>query len=169
MRFLSCLILGSSLSFFALAAAGQPTALTPSGDDYQWLESALDPAASAWATAQSAQTVTKLGADPREIGVRQDLEKVLYSPTRLPSITVAHGQVENLWRDQTHPHGSWRLQSLADFAAGSSNWQTELDFDRLSAIEQTNWVWKASLCLEPAPHSLPDFNVARRWRCHRRA
>lgn len=75
--------------------------------------------------------------------------EVLNSDAKIPYVSYRGGQVHNFWQDAIHVRGLWRRTSLEDYLTDTPHWETVLDFDRLAADENKNWVFKGNDCLPP--------------------
>lgn len=118
-------------------------------DTYLWLEEVEGDEALAWVRAQNERSLAELKADPHYAGFEADALEALTSSERIPYGTVRDGMVYNFWQDETHVRGLWRRTPLESYSTDAPEWETVLDFDKLTADEGKNWVFKGSDCFRP--------------------
>jgi len=139
-----------------------PILETQSEDPNLWLEDVEGDEALAWVRAQNARSLAKLQADPRYAGFEAAALDVLNSRERIPYGAVRDGMVYNFWQDDVNVRGLWRRTRLESYAAAEPDWETVVDFDKLSADEGRNWVYKGANCLrqvgQPARHCLVSLS-----------
>ncbi|MBA4225436.1 MAG: S9 family peptidase [Hyphomonas sp.] len=140
-----------------LTADTSPAAVPFDEASHLWLEEVEGADALAWVTAQNERTLAELQADPRYAGFEAEALEVLNSSERIPYGSVRDGYVYNFWQDEKNVRGLWRRTPLASYATETPVWETIVDFDKLSADEGANWVYKGANCLRPAPGG--------EWRC----
>jgi prolyl oligopeptidase len=126
----------------------RPTIAAPDDDPYLWLEEVEGAQACAWADAQSAATLARIG-DGRYEADRAALLDILDRPDRIPFIARRGGLLYNFWRDAGHPRGLWRRTTMASYRAEPTDWDVLLDLDRLATEEQQDWVWQGANSLPP--------------------
>lgn len=119
-------------------------------DKQQWLEDVGGEKALDWVKARNQVTRGKLDKDAGFNQLRADLQVVLDSKDRIPTIRKMGDAVYNFWTDFDHPRGLWRKTSLDDYRKAQPTWETVLDIDALAKSENENWVVKESICREPA-------------------
>lgn len=136
-----------SLWLCSLALVTAACSDTP--DNFQWLENVEGPAALAWVDAANQETEARLTQTPLYQSLYTQALSILANPERLPNITQKGDYLYNLWQDKAHPRGIYRRTTAAAFAQGQPEWETVLDIDKLSATEQTPWVFKGLDCLSP--------------------
>lgn len=124
-------------------------ALAQTQDKQQWLEDVGGEKALDWVKARNQVTRGKLDGDAGFIKLRADLQVVLDSKDRIPTIRKMGNAVYNLWTDADHPRGIWRKTTLEDYRKAQPAWETVLDIDALAKSENENWVFKGSNCREP--------------------
>ena len=120
-------------------------------DSHLWLEDVLGERALNWVRERNAESERLLTADPRYAPMRQQIQAVLDSKDRIPSVSRHGAWLYNLWRDEAHPRGLWRRTTLDSYRQTDTNWQTVLDIDALAATEGENWVWGGATRLDTAP------------------
>ncbi|HYD46534.1 MAG TPA: prolyl oligopeptidase family serine peptidase [Phenylobacterium sp.] len=132
-----------------LALAGGAGAQQPD-DPFLWLEEVDGAQARAWVEAETAAGAGRLEGDPRFADYRLQALAILTATDRIPMPSFRAGGVDNLWQDKANPRGVWRHASLASYESDTPAWRTLIDLDALSRAEGRNWIWKGSICLEPA-------------------
>ncbi|MCF6215285.1 MAG: prolyl oligopeptidase family serine peptidase [Emcibacter sp.] len=141
----SAVIMLSSLIFIANAGGEK------GGSDraFLWLEEVEGEKALDWVRAQNKTTLDELTADPLYEDFKKQAFDILTASDRITSGNIRGGYVYNFWRDQQHIRGIWRRTAVDSYKAGSSQWETLLDIDKLAADEDENWVYKGADCLAP--------------------
>ncbi len=114
-----------------------------------WLEEVDGERALTWVKQTNQATDKSLAADPLYQSLYKDALSALNSKDKLPSINQRGNWIYNYWKDTEHPRGIYRRAELASFNTGSPKWQTVLDIDKISAKENTKWVFKGMNCLQP--------------------
>ena len=118
-------------------------------DPLIWLEEVEGDAALAWVNSQNDRSLAAI----KDIAVYDDnYAKALDLATsndRIPYGSVRDGMVYNFWQDETNVRGLWRRTTLDSYKTDDPAWETVLDFDKLSADEDKNWVFKGSNCFKP--------------------
>ena len=118
-------------------------------DPLIWMEDVEGEAALAWVNAQNERSLAKIKA----LSVFDDnyakAVELATSTDRIPYGTVRDGLVYNFWQDETNVRGLWRRTSLDSYKTDAPEWETVLDFDKLAADEDKNWVFKGSNCFKP--------------------
>lgn len=118
-------------------------------DPYLWLEEVEGEDALAWVESQNARSLEELKAHPAYAGLEAAALEVATSQERIPYGQVRDGMVYNFWQDATHVRGIWRRTPLESYKTDEPEWETVLDFDKLAADEDANWVFKGSNCFKP--------------------
>ena len=119
-------------------------------DEFLWLEDIQGKKALAWVTEQNQQTDKSLTSDPMYASLYAEAMDALSREDKLPAINVKGNWVYNLWKDEQNPRGLYRRASIDTFSSGKPEWQTVLDIDKLSQVENTRWVFRNMNCLAPA-------------------
>ena len=88
-------------------------------------------------------------ADPRFSAMEAEALEILQSKDKIPYVSYRGGEVHNFWQDATHVRGIWRKSTLESYLSDNTQWETVLDFDKLSKDEDKNWVYKGNNCLAP--------------------
>lgn len=128
----------------------QVASATPTDEDkYLWLEDVLGDRALAWVRQQNERSLAVLEGDARFAGLRDNALAIVRATDRLTFGGYADGYVSNFWQDANHVRGIWRRASFDSWRAGTPQWETVLDYDRLAADEGKNWVNSGSTCLDP--------------------
>ena len=141
--------LQTKLMTMLLLVGATNAALAQTQDKQQWLEDVGGEKALDWVKARNQVTRGKLDGDAGFIKLRADLQVVLDSKDRIPTIRKMGNAVYNLWTDADHPRGIWRKTTLEDYRKAQPAWETVLDIDALAKSENENWVFKGSNCREP--------------------
>ena len=133
------------------AAGADMTEAAPAAaeDPYLWLEEVEGEEALSWVRAQNDRSLAELKADPRYADFEARAIDALTSSERIPYGSVRDGLVYNFWQDETNVRGLWRRTTLESYATDSPEWETVLDFDKLAADEDKNWVYKGADCFKP--------------------
>lgn len=118
-------------------------------DPFVWLEEIDSPRSLAWVETQNAKALSRLQSDRRYQTYLAEARAIFKAQDRIPSPRLRAGGVDNLWQDETHPHGLWRHASLASYRSAAPEWRTLLDIDALAATEQRNWFFHGAVCLKP--------------------
>ena len=129
--------------------ASSANALDPNSDAHLYLEEVEGADALAWVRKQNERTLGVLEGDARFKGYYDAALAISTSKERIPYGSIRKGYVYNFWQDEAHERGIWRRQSLASYAAASSDWETLLDIDALAKAEGKNWVYKGVSCRPP--------------------
>lgn len=118
-------------------------------DPYLWLEDVEGEKALAWVEQQNQHSLEYLEALPTFEVFRQRNLEIYDSDKRIAFPALRGDYVYNYWKDANNKRGIWRRTTLADYAAGKSNWDVILDLDALAEEDAEDWVWKGSSCLRP--------------------
>ena len=78
--------------------------------------------------------------------------EIYNSEERIAYPSILGEYVYNFWKDKNHARGIWRRCSIKSYKNKTPNWETLLDIDELSKIENKKWVFKGSTGL------YPDYN-----------
>ena len=118
-------------------------------DPHLWLEEVEGEAALAWVNGQNERSLAAIEADPIYADNYSKALDLATSTDRIPYGSVRDGMVYNFWQDESNVRGLWRRTSLESYKTDAPEWETVLDFDKLSADEDKNWVFKGSNCFKP--------------------
>ncbi|CAB9496993.1 Uncharacterized peptidase y4nA [Seminavis robusta] len=118
-------------------------------DPFLWLEDTRSQESLEWVETQNNATVSALEAHPYFDDILQQLEQNGNSPDRIPYFNIRHGLFYNFWRDEAHVRGIWRRTTMDSYFNDTTQWETILDFDKLSSDENENWVLSGITCLPP--------------------
>ncbi|MFB0980886.1 MAG: prolyl oligopeptidase family serine peptidase [Alteromonadaceae bacterium] len=118
-------------------------------EDHIYLEEVLGEKALADVNNWNTQTLERLMADPLFNEMNNEVLEIVNSKDKIPYVSFRGGEVHNFWQDEQHERGVWRKSSLPSYLSDSPVWETVLDFDLLSKIENKNWVYKGNNCLSP--------------------
>ena len=143
---LALLLLSSTA---AVAGPVVPSAAPGAPDPYGWLEEVHGARALAWVAGENTRTAARLEADPRYETFRREALAVLTAKDRIPAPRFLGDRIANLWQDDAHVKGVWRVTTAASYATPDPVWETLLDLDALSKAEGRNWIFKGATCLPP--------------------
>ncbi|MGB5336237.1 MAG: hypothetical protein WBN07_11510, partial [Woeseiaceae bacterium] len=101
-------------------------------DPYLWLEDVEGEKALAWVEEQNKQSLGYLEALPTFEKFRDRNLEIYDSEERIAYPALRGDYVYNYWRDANNKRGIWRRATLADYAAGKSDWDIILDLDKLA-------------------------------------
>jgi prolyl oligopeptidase len=145
-----------------------------SDDPFMWLEDVEGERALTWVRGQNARSLPVLQNDPRYAKLEADALAIVRAKDRLTFGGYTNGYVSNFWQDADQVRGLWRRSDFASWKAGTPNWESLLDVDKLAKDEDKNWVYQGSNAFDPndlwnsvALLSLSnggkDANVKREW------
>lgn len=117
--------------------------------DHFYLEEVLGDKALSEVKSWNKRSLDRLMADPRFKNMEAEALEILQSKDKIPYVSYRGGEVHNFWQDATHVRGIWRKSTLESYLAEDTQWETVLDFDKLSKDEDKNWVYKGNNCLSP--------------------
>lgn len=138
------------MKFIAAVCLLVTTGLALAEDKNQWLEDVTGEKSLDWVKTQNKVTRAKLDNDAGFKQLKADLQVILDSKDRIPGIRKMGDAVYNFWMDAEHPRGVWRKTSLEEYKKAQPKWEVVLDIDALAKAENENWVYKNSLCRDPA-------------------
>ncbi|MFN3213325.1 MAG: prolyl oligopeptidase family serine peptidase [Henriciella sp.] len=118
-------------------------------DPYLWMEEVEGEEALAWVNAQNERSLAAIKSHSVFEDNHAKALDLATSTDRIPYGTVRDGLVYNFWQDETNVRGLWRRTSLESYKTAEPEWETVLDFDKLAADEDKNWVFKGSNCFKP--------------------
>ena len=118
-------------------------------EDHLYLEEVLGEEALDQVKTWNKRTLDHLMADPRFEEMQAEALEILNSKDKIPYVSYRGGEVHNFWQDADHVRGIWRKSTLDSYLGENTSWETVLDFDKLAAAEDKNWVYKGNSCLPP--------------------
>lgn len=118
-------------------------------EDHLYLEEVLGEEALDQVKTWNERTLDRLMADPRFEEMQAEALEILNSKDKIPYVSYRGGEVHNFWQDADHVRGIWRKSTLDSYLSEETSWETVLDFDKLAADEDKNWVYKGNSCLPP--------------------
>jgi prolyl oligopeptidase len=118
-------------------------------EDHLYLEEVLGERALSEVEAWNKRTLDQLMSDPRFDTLKTQALEILNSKDKIPYVSFKGGEVYNFWQDETHIRGLWRKSTLDSYLSDVIEWETVIDFDKLAADEDKNWVYKGNTCLGP--------------------
>ena len=134
--------------FAVLLTTASARAAEPA-DPFLWLEQVDSPRALTWVRAENERTLKPLLADPHYQTFVDEAVAIAEAKDRVPVPEFLAGAIYNLWQDQAHPQGLWRMTTLQDYQGAAPHWRTMLDIDALGREEHHTWVWKGDTCDHP--------------------
>ena len=121
-------------------------------DPFLWLEKIDSPKSMIWVKAQDTVTVNALKKYPDFQNLYENNLKILNSKERIASPSIVGKYIYNFWQDSANERGLWRRTSLKDYLSTSPHWETVLNLDSLSKVDNVKWVYKGANFL------YPDYN-----------
>ena len=118
-------------------------------EDHLYLEEVLGDKALTDVKSWNKRSLERLTVDPRFAEMEAQALEILQSKDKIPYVSYRAGEVHNFWQDATHVRGLWRKSTLESYLSDTPEWETVLDFDKLSKEEGKNWVYKGNNCLSP--------------------
>jgi prolyl oligopeptidase len=118
-------------------------------DPFLWLEEVEGEKALAWVESQNERSLAELQGDERYETLFEEAKAILNSDERIAGAALRGGYAYNFWQDETNTRGLWRRMPVADYVAGSDDWDVILDIDALAEAEDENWVYKGTDCRAP--------------------
>ncbi len=118
-------------------------------DQYRWLEEVQGEKALAWVEEKNKASLGYLEALPKHAELSAKNLAAYDSKERIAYPSFSGDYVYNFWKDETHTRGISRRTSLKDYLTGNPKWETVIDIDAISKVEDKNWVYKGSSCLYP--------------------
>jgi prolyl oligopeptidase len=154
MRILAAAATALLLALPALAETPQAAPALPSTtpgavDPFAYLEDIHGARAMAWVEKQNRRTAAVLETDPRFEPFRKEALAIFTAKDRIPIPGFLGDQIDNLWQDETHPHGLWRVTTAKDYRADNPHWRTLINLDALSKTEGRSLFFKGASCLAP--------------------
>ena len=141
------LALAAALVFTAAPIAAQDN---DADDPYIWLEEIQGERALAKVDQWNADTEAVLTAQAEYPLAKAWARQILDDTRQIAMPDAIQGDmVTNLWRDADNPRGLWRIASLDSYLAGTPEWRTLIDVDKLGEDEGQSWVWHGANCLAP--------------------
>ncbi len=141
------LALAAALVFTAAPIAAQDN---DADDPYIWLEEIQGERALAKVDQWNADTEAVLTAQAEYPLAKAWARQILDDTRQIAMPDAIQGDmVTNLWRDANNPRGLWRIASLDSYLAGTPEWRTLIDVDKLGEDEGQSWVWHGANCLAP--------------------
>jgi len=135
------------------AAPATPPALPSTDpaapDPFGWLEDIHSARSMDWVNAENARTAARLETDPRYETFRREALAIFTAEDRIPYPDFLGKRLANLWQDETHVKGVWRVATPESFRQAQPDWETLIDLDALSKAEGKNWIFKGASCLPP--------------------
>jgi prolyl oligopeptidase len=113
-----------------------------------WLEEVEGKQALEKVNAWNKLTLDKLMADKRYTQYLEAGLEIVNAKDKIPYGTYRGRFVYNFWQDENQVRGMLRRTTLDEYTKSQPKWEDLLSIDNLSALEEKNWVYKGSECLE---------------------
>jgi prolyl oligopeptidase len=113
-----------------------------------WLEEVEGKQALDKVNAWNKVTLDKLMADKRYTQYLEAGLEIVNAKDKIPYGTYRGRFVYNFWQDENQVRGMLRRTTLDEYTKSQPKWEDLLSIDNLSALEEKNWVYKGSECLE---------------------
>lgn len=118
-------------------------------DTFVWLEDIESKKSLDWVDKQNLISENWFKSKSDYLEKKSHALKILESKDRILNITVYDQKyVYNFWKDEINVKGILRRSNYKKFISGKPNWETILDIDQLSKVENENWVFKGQTVLE---------------------
>jgi prolyl oligopeptidase len=121
-------------------------------DPYIWLEEVESEKSLEFVEKLNESTFAKLSSTDKYEEIYDKVLAINNATDRIEYPTIYGTYVYNFWKDKDHVRGIWRRSDKSSYLAGSPNWETLLDLDKLSADDDIKWVYKGASGL------YPDYN-----------
>ncbi|RWB35642.1 MAG: S9 family peptidase, partial [Mesorhizobium sp.] len=118
-------------------------------DPFLWLEDRTGKQALDWVHRQNEATTGELQGDPSYQAYFQTALDLMTAEDNIAVGSALNGHVYNFWQDKTNVLGLWRRTTVASYKTEKPDWDTVIDFDRLSAKEGVKWVFSGASRLYP--------------------
>jgi prolyl oligopeptidase len=115
-------------------------------DPFAWLDDSNTARTKAWVARENRATLAAIKADPRFAALEADAATVLTSDATLEPVQFIGDHVFQYHQSRTAPQGIWRRALKSAWLAGSPDWQTMIDLDRLSAADKRKWFFAGASC-----------------------
>jgi prolyl oligopeptidase len=131
------------MALLGLLLAG-PAAAAP--DPFAWLDDSNTALTKAWVARENRATLAALSSDARFKALEAEAATVLNNPSRLEPVQFIGDGVFQYHQSREAPLGVWRRASRASWFAGTPDWQTIIDLDRLAAQDKRKWFFAGASC-----------------------
>lgn len=122
-------------------------------DPYIWLEEVDGKKALKFVETHNQSTLSVFKSHPKYKEIYDASLDILNSSEKIAYPGIRGEYVYNFWQDENHARGIWRRTKKSDYLAGEFNWETLIDVDQLSQMDNQKWVFKGATA--PAP----DYDV----------
>lgn len=116
-------------------------------DKYTWLEQVGGEEADNWAEKESAKTVSAITDSATFKKVLAKNLEIYQSPKKMPYPRKRGDFYYNFWRDKGNLRGVLRRTTVKSFDQNTPEWEVLIDFDKLSAAENKQWLFEDVTCL----------------------
>jgi prolyl oligopeptidase len=138
-----------TLLFFASVAFVCGNIIAQEIDPFLWLEEVDGAKALDWVKSHNEITVSSLQQYPAFQEIKNKNLEIYNSKDRIAVPSIEGYYIYNFWQDEKHERGIWRRIRTNDYINGSQEWETVLDIDSLSKIENEKWVFHGAEFLFP--------------------
>lgn len=135
-----CMML--ALSMCSLSAFSQE-------DPYLWLEEIESYKSLEWVQAQNDKTTAVLAKEPGFESLNASFLKAMNDTEKIDYPSVVKDMVYNFLKDEKHVRGIWRRTPKDLYMKNACVWETVLDLDALSEMDDKKWVFHGATWLEP--------------------
>ena len=119
-------------------------------DKYQWLEDIDGKKSLEFVNAQNKASIEKLRKEKAYSSIYKKSLEIFNSADKIAYPEIKGSYVYNFWQDKINERGIWRRCLLTNYTNGKYNWETLIDFDKMSKKDNIKWVFKGSTGLYPS-------------------
>lgn len=131
----------------SLILSVQPTfALDRDCDDFLWLEEVEGRRALEWTKSQSQSSQNRLHRSTTYSTIKTEMKAIYATDDKLLVPLIMGTETWNFWQDKTNLRGLLRRTSTESYLKGEPVWETLLDVDALSKLENESWVYRGLTC-----------------------
>ena len=130
------------ISFMTLTSIAQD-------DKYLWLEEVENPKALEWVEGWNKKSLEEIKGNKNYQPIYEKNLEIYNSNERIADPMIVGEFIYNFWQDKTNPRGIWRKTTIKSYLAGTPEWETLLDIDKLSETDGIKWVYKGATGLYP--------------------
>lgn len=110
-------------------------------DKYLWLEDVLGENSIDWVKIQNEKATKAIKSHRLFNDIEKQALEIFSSVKKIPFITIEGEYVYNEWEDENHLQGLFRRTKIEDYLKPNPVWETILDLDKLSQVENEKWVF----------------------------
>lgn len=130
-------------------------------DPFLWLEGVEDARALDWVRERNKESLAVLENDSRFPHFLKIAERLLQDKERIPYGSLYGPWVYNFWQDEKHIRGIWRRTTRESYRRAEPDWEIILDVDKLSEMENENWVFQGTIPLTHDDFDRVMINLSR--------